>query len=45
MGGGAGQQRDGAPIVAGALLVLFELLLIYRLLSATRSYTRKLRAA
>jgi phosphatidylglycerophosphate synthase len=35
----------GVPIVAGALLVLFELLLIYKLLSATRSYTRHLRAA
>jgi hypothetical protein len=35
----------GVPIVAGALLVLFELLLIYKLLSATRSYARQLRAA
>jgi phosphatidylglycerophosphate synthase len=35
----------GVPVVAGALLVLFELLLIYKLLTAARSYTRHLQAA
>jgi hypothetical protein len=35
----------GTPIVAGALLVVFELLLIYKVLTATRSYARHLQAA
>jgi phosphatidylglycerophosphate synthase len=34
----------GAPVVAGSLLVLFELLLIYKLFTATRSYGRHLPA-
>jgi hypothetical protein len=33
------------PLVAGALLLAFELLLIYKLLAATRSYQRHLERA
>jgi phosphatidylglycerophosphate synthase len=33
------------PITAGALLIAFELLLIYKLLAATRSYPRRLQDA
>ena len=35
----------GVPVVAGGLLLVFELLLIYKLLTAARSYTRHLQAA